>query len=189
MERYQKWIVAGLFLAGLGITTYLIKGGKLALSEGDRIRQEASLATPVAERPAPQPTSQPVGETSRPDPAPKAPDEPQTTIKFDEENFDFGTVNEGDHVVHVFKFKNTGANPLIISNARGSCGCTIPTWPKDPVAPGASGEIKVDFNTAGKPGNQSKRVTVVANTNPTETFITVQGTVKGKDQPQTAKGN
>lgn len=96
--------------------------------------------------------------------------------------------SEGAHVVHVFKFKNTGTEPLIISNARGSCGCTVPTWPKDPIAPGASGEVKVDFDTAGKPGNQSKRITVIANTNPTETYLTIQGIVRGKEQGQSAKG-
>lgn len=112
---------------------------------------------------------------------------PVTTIKYEEEVFDFGVANEGDLVKHVFKFKNTGTEPLVISNAKGSCGCTVPTWPKEPVPPGGSAEINVEFNTKGKPGNQSKRVTVTANTVPTETFIEIKGTVKGKEQP-TAKG-
>lgn len=186
MEKNQKLLLAGLFIAGFGVTAYLVKGGHLMNSEGDRIRQEASLAMPVTEKPAP--SGQPIANVARQEPIPQTPAGPTTTIKFDEESFDFGMVNEGDHVVHVFKFKNTGTEPLVISNARGSCGCTIPTWPKDPVAPGATGEIKVDFNSAGKPGNQSKRVTVVANTNPTESFLTIQGIVRGKEQPQSAKG-
>jgi hypothetical protein len=111
---------------------------------------------------------------------------PLTTIRYDEEKFNFGTVNEGDVVTHVFKFTNTGNEPLVISNAKGSCGCTVPTWPKEPIAPGGKGEIKVEFNSKGKPGAQSKRVTVTANTNPTDTFIEVAGEVKGKEQP-TAK--
>jgi Protein of unknown function (DUF1573) len=144
-----------------------------------------SLATPAKEKPA---AAQPAaGEPNAVDPVPAA-SGPTTTIKYEEESFDFGMVKEDDHVVHIFKFKNTGTEPLVISNARGSCGCTVPTWPKDPIAPGAMGEIKVDFNSAGKPGNQSKRITVVANTNPTETFLTIQGIVRGKDQVPTVKG-
>jgi Protein of unknown function (DUF1573) len=176
-------------LGGFGFTGFLFAfGGILACtqnSEGSRIRQEASLATPTKEKPAISQTA--AGEQTAPDPIPVATG-PSTTIKYEEESFDFGMVKEDEHVIHVFKFKNTGAEPLVISNARGSCGCTVPTWPKEPIAPGAMGEIKVDFNSAGKPGNQSKRITVVANTNPTETFLTIQGIVRGKDQVPTVKG-
>jgi hypothetical protein len=110
---------------------------------------------------------------------------PSTTIKYDNERFDFGSANEGDIVKHVFKFTNTGSEPLVISNAKGSCGCTVPTWPKEAIAPGAVGEIAVEFNTSGKPGRQSKRITVTANTVPTDTFIEIAGEVKPK---ATAKG-
>lgn len=112
-----------------------------------------------------------------------ASDLPITTIRYDEDKFNYGVINEGDVVKHIFKFTNTGDEPLVISNAKGSCGCTIPQWPKEPIAPGASGEIKVEFNSKGKPGQQSKRVTVTANTNPTETFLEIAGEVKGKEQP------
>jgi hypothetical protein len=105
---------------------------------------------------------------------------PPTTIKFEEESFDFGKANEGDVVTHVFKFTNTGKEPLTIADAKGSCGCTVPTWPKESVAPGATGEIKVVFNTSGKPGQQSKRVTVTANTVPTDSFIEIKGMVTPK---------
>ena len=63
----------------------------------------------------------------------------------------------------------------------------MPTWPKEPVAPGASAEIKVEFISKGKPGRQCKKVTVTANTTPTETFLEIMGEVKGKEQPA-AKG-
>lgn len=113
---------------------------------------------------------------------------PTTVIEYENEGrFDFGKVDEGDIVKHSFKFKNVGTEPLVISNARGSCGCTVPTWPKEPVPPGGNAEIYVEFNSKGKPGAQSKRVTVTANTNPTETFLEIRGEVKGKDQP-VAKG-
>ena len=111
------------------------------------------------------------------------PQGPTTLIRYDNDRFEFGVVDEGEVVKHLFKFTNVGKEPLTITNCKGSCGCTVPTWPKEPIPPGASGEIKVEFNTKGKPGQQSKRVTVTANTVPTETFLEVRGEVRGKDQP------
>lgn len=117
--------------------------------------------------------------------------QPATTIEYDNAKFNFGVVDEGEVVKHVYKFKNTGKEPLVISNAKGSCGCTVPTWPKEPVPPGGTGEINVEFNSKGKPGPQSKRVTVTANTTPTETYLEITGEVRGKEQPaaKTAKPN
>lgn len=115
--------------------------------------------------------------------------QPSTTIQYDGERFNFGVVDEGEVVKHTYKFKNTGKEPLIISNAKGSCGCTVPTWPKEPVPPGGTGEINVEFNSKGKPGPQSKRVTVTANTTPTETYLEITGEVRGKEQPAAKKPN
>ena len=111
------------------------------------------------------------------------PEGPTTMIRYDSDRFDFGVTDEGEVVKHLFKFTNVGKEPLVISNCKGSCGCTVPTWPKEPIPPGATGEIKVEFNTKGKPGQQSKRVTVTANTVPTETFLEIKGEVRGKEQP------
>lgn len=85
-------------------------------------------------------------------------------MAFAESEHDFGTINEGDVVEHTFKFTNTGKAPLVIVSAKGSCGCTVPTWPKEPVAPGATGEMLVKFNSSGKPNSQTKQVTITANT-------------------------
>lgn len=112
---------------------------------------------------------------------------PMTTIQYEQAVYDFGHVDEGEIVKHNYRFKNTGGEPLIISNCKGSCGCTVPTWPKEPIPPGGEADIKVEFNSKGKPGPQSKRVTVTANTTPTETFLEIKGEVKGKEQPA-AKG-
>ena len=109
---------------------------------------------------------------------------PLTTLKFEEETYDWGKVMDGDKMTHVFKFKNTGKEPLIISNAKGSCGCTVPEWPKDAIAPGKSGEIKVVFDSKGKGAvggkDDSKRVTITANTDPAETFLTIKGKIDAK---------
>ena len=77
----------------------------------------------------------------------------------------FGAIHEGEKVSYDFAFTNTGKTPLIISGANGSCGCTVPEYPHDAVAPGASGIMKVTFNSAGKSGHQSKSVTIHTNTN------------------------
>ena len=110
---------------------------------------------------------------------------PLTTLKFDQDTYDWGKVMDGEKVTHVFKFKNTGSEPLIISNAKGSCGCTVPEWPKDAIAPGKSGEIKVVFDSKGKGAvggkEDSKRVTVTANTDPVDTYLTIKGKVDKKE--------
>jgi len=84
-------------------------------------------------------------------------------IKFSEEKYDFGSIKQGDVVDHVFKFKNTGTQPLVISNVQASCGCTIPDWTKEPVAPGKMGMISAKFNSAGKQGMQTKVLTIESN--------------------------
>lgn len=105
-------------------------------------------------------------------------------IEFSEQSFDFGEINEGDLVNHVFKFKNTGSSPLVIKDATASCGCTVPNWPKEPVAPGAEGEIKVEFNSTGKAGLNTKKVNVMANTNPEVTTVEIKVNVKRIDATQ-----
>ncbi|OAV45492.1 DUF1573 domain-containing protein [Lewinella sp. 4G2] len=103
---------------------------------------------------------------------------PITTVAFDDAGtFDFGTVTEGEIVTHTFPFKNTGSEPLIVSDAKGSCGCTVPSKPTAPIAPGETGEITVQFNSKNKQGPRNQKVTVTANTNPAQTFIYLTGTV------------
>ena len=86
-------------------------------------------------------------------------------ITFDKTEHDFGTINEGETVTTEFNFTNTGKEDLIIVDARGSCGCTVPQYPKNtPIAPGASGKIMVSFDSNNKPGLQQKSVTLSANT-------------------------
>jgi Protein of unknown function (DUF1573) len=108
----------------------------------------------------------------------QTPSGPTTTIAFEHTDFDFGTVKDGEKVKHTYKFKNTGSEPLIISSAKGSCGCTVPKWPSEPIAPGGSGVIDVEFDSKGKPGKQTKRVTVTANTTPAQTLLNISGTVE-----------
>ena len=102
---------------------------------------------------------------------------PTTTMVFDTYEHDFGTLDEGDAVTHIFSFTNTGSEPLILDKCKGSCGCTVPQCPKEPIAPGASGEIEVKFNSKGKKNNQTKTVTINANTNPGQTILKIKAFV------------
>ncbi|WP_020532841.1 DUF1573 domain-containing protein [Flexithrix dorotheae] len=95
-------------------------------------------------------------------------------FKFEETEFDFGKINKGDVVKHAFKFENVGDAPLIISNIQTTCGCTTPQYTKDPIAPGKSGEILVQFNSAGKSGNIVKPVTIHANIEGGQTVIKIK---------------
>lgn len=98
-------------------------------------------------------------------------------ITFDEPEFDFGTVNEGEIVEHTFKFTNTGKVPLTVLRARSSCGCTIPEWPEEPIPPGGTGVIKAKFDTVGKIRDQKKSITVTANTYPNDSKVVLKGVV------------
>ncbi len=116
----------------------------------------------------------------------QVPTGPTTTVQYEHTDYDFGSVKEGEKVRHSYKFKNTGKEPLIISSAKGSCGCTVPKWPSEPIAPGATAQIDVEFDSKGKPGKQTKRVTVLANTVPAQTFLNITGNVeKDPNSPST----
>lgn len=109
-------------------------------------------------------------------------------FQFEEIAYDFGTVDEGEVVTHVFKFTNVGEGPLVIQNARGSCGCTVPNYSDKPVAPGETGEITVNFNTNGRPNAQSKTVTILANTEPAQTQLSIKAMVTPKAAPDQPMG-
>ena len=103
-----------------------------------------------------------------------------TRVEFPETTFEFGTIQQGDTVVHLFPFKNVGDKNLIIANAFGSCGCTVPEYPKEPIAPGATDTIRVKFNSAGKEGKQNKSVTLMMNTSKRAEMIYMVGNVEVK---------
>ena len=98
-------------------------------------------------------------------------------MEFEESFYNFGTIKENEKAKHSFKFKNTGKVNLLITAAKSTCGCTVPEWPKTPIAPGATGEIDVVFDSKGKKGDISKPVRIVANTNPKYTIIHMKGKV------------
>ncbi|MGH1339838.1 MAG: DUF1573 domain-containing protein [Aureispira sp.] len=184
MENKENLILGGMAVMAvwLLILTYNVFSGgadSSTLAAARALNNPPATVANVANiNPAgdPQAAIKPVNSTTQPqqpivDPATAA------SISFTENSFDFGTLEEGDKVEHVFKFTNTSDNPLTINNARGSCGCTVPEWPRDPIAPGEEGEIKVKFDSKGKKGKQNKTVTITANTDPANTMLTINSDV------------
>ena len=156
----KKSLFTGLLFLAFGLFVVSCAG------DSDDAKSSSAEKTPTTTTKAP--TAKPAAAT---------PTGPTTTMTFDETTFEFGEVQEGEKVEHSFKFKNTGSEPLILSNAKGSCGCTVPQWPKEPIAPGEEGIITVIFNSKNKKGPRNQKVTVTANTNPAQSFIYLKGKV------------
>jgi hypothetical protein len=98
-------------------------------------------------------------------------------ISFEKTVHDFGTITEGEKAEYSFKFVNTGTKQLLISNASASCGCTVPSFTRDPIEPGSTGYIKVVFDSKYRTDMFEKTVMVLANTTPAEHVLTIKGFV------------
>lgn len=167
----NKLNVALVAMLGFGILASCDSSVKERLTELENrvatLEDKSSVNTPAAL----QVNQTPSSNTPNPD-APK--------FQFAEETHDFGTIQEGDVVEHTFKFKNTGKSPLVIQSARASCGCTVPSYPKEPLAAGEEGEILVKFDSQNKPGVQNKTVTITANTEPATKQLYIKSNVVPK---------
>lgn len=95
-------------------------------------------------------------------------------ITFLEKSHDFGDIQQGEKVEYVFKFKNTGTQPLVISDVMTTCACTAKQWSKDPVLPGKTGEITVSFDSAGKMGMQNKVITIISNATNSREMVSIR---------------
>ena len=183
MKKFNLFALFTLVLA-LAFTSCKEKTADAAATDATAVVDSAAMAN--AATATTDPNAATAAATDATAAATPVPTGPTTTIKFDEDTYDWGKVMDGDKVTHVFKFKNTGKEPLIISNAKGSCGCTVPEWPKDAIAPGKSGEIKVVFDSKGKGAvggkEDSKRVTITANTDPVDSYLTIKGKIDKKEE-------
>lgn len=115
-----------------------------------------------------------------PPPAATAADPDAGKFKFKEETHDYGEVPEGPKAECDFEFKNVGKKPIVITEAHGSCGCTVPEWPKEPILPGKKGKIHVIYNTDHRPGPISKEVTINSNAAQQPMVLHIRGNVKAK---------
>jgi len=128
------------------------------------------------------------GEQVKAEPGKLSESRTKTTIAFDKTEHDFGTIKQGDQVECTFKITNSGKEPLIIEEAHGSCGCTVPDYPKEPIAAGQTRDMKVKFNSAGKKGKQSKTVMITANTEPIQSVVTIHAMVDAPETDAKEKG-
>lgn len=133
-----------------------------------------SMAMVVAQNPAPAAATT----TTQQDPQ-----QTNTTIKFDEISHNFGNVTEGEIAKYEFRFTNTGAEPLVLTNVQASCGCTTPKWPREPIAPGQSAVITAEYNSNGRPGSFTKNIFVKSNGG--DVTLTISGMViKEPEKPK-----
>jgi hypothetical protein len=150
----------------------------------------AALESEIAELKGNKPveTKTPVVNTAETTPKEEAPEGPVAAINFPATEYDFGTIKEGAVVEHAFEFTNTGTVPLIISEARPSCGCTVPDWTREPIPVGGKGVVKAKFDSNGKPNLQQKTITVTANTFPKQTVLKFKAMVTPKNPEPPAGG-
>ncbi len=169
----------------LAVQNYQLKKEIMQLREQDEAVKITPVvpATPSTPQEGASPFDQPnVDPLANQFPAESPSPDKMAVISFKKTKHDFGRINEGEKVNTVFKFKNTGRVPLVIAKAQGSCGCTVPSWPHEPIMPGMSGEIQVLFDSNGKVGQNEKTVTVTANTLPASTVLSIQSTVIPQDK-------
>ncbi|MBI2281186.1 MAG: DUF1573 domain-containing protein [Bacteroidetes bacterium] len=179
MKENIKIGLLGIIALTLVVDTFFMdKSNSSAVSEPTN-----NIVSNVA---ATQPNSLPPNPITNPtnpqQPQPQQPSQSETraktSIKFADMSHNFGEINQESKNTHVFKFTNTGNQPLIIENATGSCGCTVPTFPKEPIAPGKTGEIEVVYSPGQQQGEQMKTVSITANTDPIVTTLNISAKVK-----------
>ena len=159
------------------ITIALLGYNTMLLSSDDAVTSSANN-TESATNTAPLTARPPISLDQIEQPQLSEPLRPATTIKFEKELHDFGAVKQDTDNAYSFEFINTGAEPLVIENAKGSCGCTVPNYPKEPIMPGATATIDVMYKPGKQQGPQQKTVTITANTNPKNTVIKISADVQ-----------
>ena len=108
--------------------------------------------------------------------------EKQAVITFNKKEHDFGTLLQGEVVTYSFHFTNTGNAPLLISSVNSSCGCTVGSYPREPIAPGKEGSIKVSYDSKSHHGMQNRTLTVMSNTMPAKNILRIKAKVQTPNQ-------
>ncbi|MBA9078450.1 MULTISPECIES: DUF1573 domain-containing protein [Rufibacter] len=172
------------------IFAMLIAGGLFTASCEKKAATEEATATEqnASEGSAPVAANDPATNPNVTSQEAVNPNAPKPVMTFKETEYDFGTIKQDKKVEHTFTFTNTGKSPLVIESASASCGCTVPEWPKEPVAPGKTGSIKVVFDPAGKSGQTSKQITITANTDPQVNYLTIKTNITGSVPTAGAEG-
>lgn len=176
MKENIKIGLLGIIAFTLVIDTFIMDDSGNSSELAEVTQPTSNMVSNVAATPptpindptlSPQPPQQPTQSESR----------AKTSIKFAQSSHSFGEIEQDSKNTYVFKFTNTGSEPLIIENATGSCGCTVPTYPKEPIAPGKTGEIEVVYSPGKQEGEQTKTVSITANTDPIVTTLNISAKV------------
>lgn len=177
-----------LKIALLGIIAFTLVVDTFIMDDGPSSRQPVENTPPqsnVAANPSPNNIVNPIQNPLENAQQPPAQVQPKlsetrtkTNIAFTETAHDFGSIKQDTKNTKIFKFTNTGNEPLIIEDATGSCGCTVPKFPKEPIQPGATGEIEVVYSPGKQQGAQTKTVTITANTNPITSSLNISANVE-----------
>lgn len=173
----------GVIALTLVINTYFAATSKKSYSAPTSTESSSAAASDMPVNSASvSPTTPTVNPTVNPVTNPNTPTNPNqknTAISFAKFEHNYGTVAPESANKYEFVFTNTGKEPLIISSATGSCGCTVPNYPKEPIMPGKTGKIDVEFKPSKTQlGPQEKTVTVTANTDPAQTILKIKADVK-----------
>lgn len=169
----MKKSIVYIVLAGVVMLTAACKSKE----DEKRIAELESRLAQLENNKAASAATQPAAPQSVAD---EKPEGPLPSAAFETTDHDFGTINEGQKVTHIYKVKNTGEAPLIIQSAQPSCGCTAPDWSRDPIPVGGTGFVKAEFDSNGKPGIANKTITVTANTWPKTTTLRFKAMVTPK---------
>jgi hypothetical protein len=172
----MKKIILTLGVFALALSVSFAKDDK-------KTKTKVKTAVPTAAATQATPAKSDVAAAAAPAAATQSPD----AMKFEAEVHDFGTVPEGPNADYEFKFKNTGKEPIIIERAQPSCGCTTPSWSKDPVLPGKTGSIKASYGTQGRPNAFTKTITV--HTNVGTKVLTIKGNVEKAPETSVPENN
>jgi Protein of unknown function (DUF1573) len=177
MNSTVKTIFLGLIAASLAIIAYSAFSGKLNFGKEEK---NEIVNYPIVSPDLSSNTNNAISPTEKDNGAigVKTQDLPSTSIVFNKSSHDFGDIKQDSENTYVFSFTNTGKVDLLIENAKGSCGCTVPEYPKVPIEPGKTGEIKVVYKPGKQKDIQTKSVTVTANTEPTQTVLSLRANVK-----------
>lgn len=182
MKENIKLGLIGIIALTLVINTFFMDDSpsrRNMADDGAIIPQSNIAVNPAANNinPLTNPTAQPTPITAPNQPPQLSSTRAKTNVKFAEMAYNYGDIQQDTKNTKIFKFTNSGTEPLIIEDAKGSCGCTVPTYPKEPIKPGESGEIVVEYSPGKQQGAQSKTVTITANTDPITTTLNISANV------------
>jgi hypothetical protein len=170
-EQLKMGLMAAIaiLLAVIAFKMFTDDSGSSAVAEASNTASSASTNTSAAFDPLSNTAETATAEIDN---------TPKTTMQFETYDHDFGQIKQDTENKKVFSFTNTGTEPLIIESAKGSCGCTVPNYPKNPIAPGEKGEIEVVYKPGKQKDLQNKNVTIVANTEPKQTILRIKANVE-----------